>query len=33
MSRLNRYYLAPDLVITYPDGQPHLHLYTSNLKF
>jgi SagB-type dehydrogenase family enzyme len=33
MSRLNRYYLAPDLVITYLDGQPHLHLPSVKRNF
>ncbi|SCW68808.1 SagB-type dehydrogenase domain-containing protein [Paenibacillus tianmuensis] len=33
MSRLNRYYLAPDLVITYPDGQPQLILPSVKRTF
>lgn len=33
MSLLNRYYLAPDLVITYPDGQPQLLLPSVKRTF
>lgn len=33
MLHLNHYYLAPDLVITYTDGQPHLHLPSVKRTF